>query len=69
MANVIFSRIEKHPLKNCYMLYCKATDLPPYFGSLNECKNAQRHFEEKLRAEFDKLPKYRQREIINELNN
>lgn len=57
--------ISKHPLRDSYMLYCPATAIPPYFGSLRECEKAQVTFERKLQSEFDKLPDSEQSEIIN----
>ena len=47
------------------MLYCPATAIPPYFGSLRECEKAQVTFERTLQSEFDKLPDSEQSEIIN----
>lgn len=49
------------------MLFCRATAIPPYFGTLRQCKTAQKHFEVKLHEVFDKLPKDRQDEIIKTL--
>jgi len=51
------------------MLYCKATCIPPYFGTLQECKKAQKIFELKLNEEYKRMSKSKQREIIDILNN
>lgn len=46
--------IEKHPLRNCYMLYCPALGfIPPYFGTLKQCQKAQKIFEEKIKGFFN----------------
>ena len=55
MENPMLSIISKHPLSNNYMLYCPVTPIPPYFGSLSECRKAQGVFEKRLRKEFDTL--------------
>lgn len=64
---VTLSRIEKHPAKDGFMLYCRATAIPPYFGTRRQCLEAQKHFEAKLHQVFDNLPKDRQDEILKEL--
>ena len=47
------SIIERHPLRDCYMLYSKLTPrIPPYFGTLRQCKKAQIFFEKKLEEMF-----------------
>ena len=51
----MLSIISKHRLSNNYMLYCPVTPIPPYFGSLSECRKAQGVFEKRLRKEFDTL--------------
>ena len=51
----MLSIISKHPLSNNYMLYCPVTPIPPYYGSLGECRKAQGVFEKRLRKEFDTL--------------
>ena len=61
------SIITKHPLKDEYMLYCQATAIPPYFGSLRECNKAQAVFEKKLREEFDKLSECDKRDVLKRL--
>ena len=55
MENLMLSIISKHPLNNNDMLYCPVTPIPPYFGSLRECRKAQGVFEKRLRKEFDTL--------------
>lgn len=55
MKNPMLSIISKRPLSNDYMLYCPVTPIPPYFGSLRECRKAQGVFEKRLRKEFDTL--------------
>ena len=47
------SIIERHPLRDCYMLYSNLTpQIPPYFGTLRQCKKAQKFFEKKLEEMF-----------------
>ena len=55
MENPMLSIISKHPLNNNYMLYCPVTPIPPYFGSLRECRKAQGVFAKRLRQELDTL--------------
>ena len=55
MENPMLSIISKNPLSNNYMLYCPVTPIPPYFGSLRECRKAQGVFEKRLRKEFGTL--------------
>lgn len=33
--------IEKHPLRDCYMLWMQGTAIPPFFGTMQECKKAR----------------------------
>ena len=63
MENLMLSIISKHPLNNNYMLYCPVTPIPPYFGSLRECRKAQGVFEKRLRKEFDTLSKKKKADI------
>lgn len=45
----MLTKIEKHPLKDCYMLYSPSFGfIPPYFGSEKECKKLQVVWESKL---------------------
>ena len=67
MENITLSIISEHPLKNDYMLYCPVTPIPPYFGSLDECRKAQAVFEGKLRKEFDTLNDGEKAEILSKL--
>ena len=51
----LLSIISKNNLKGNYMLYCPATAIPPYFGTLTECRKSQEVFEKRLHKEFDVL--------------
>ena len=68
MENPMLSIISKHPLNNNYMLYCPVTPIPPYFGSLRECRKAQVVFEKRLRKEFDTLSDEEKTEILSMLD-
>ena len=68
MENPMLSIISKHPLGNNYMLYCPVTPIPPYFGSLRECRKAQGVFEKRLRKEFDTLSGEKKADINEKLN-
>lgn len=59
-----FSKIEKHPLNSNYMLFVPMVALPPYFGTLKECKEAQKHLEKKLNEEFSKLAEEQQKDFF-----
>lgn len=63
----MLSIISTHPLKDEYMLYCPVTAIPPYFGTLKECKKAQITFEKKLKEEFEKLPDDEKKDILERL--
>ena len=52
---LMLSIIIKNNLKGNYMLYCPVTAIPPYFGTLTECKKSQVVFEKRLHKEFDVL--------------
>lgn len=67
MCDIRFTKIERHPLRKAFMLYCPISFLPPFFGSYKECKDMRVKWEEKLRNEFYGLEKSRQNEIIAEL--
>ena len=66
VQEITFTEIEKHPLRNCYMLFAKGISLPPYFGTKNECLKAQTYLEDKLHKEFIKLSENEQIEYINQ---
>ena len=68
MGNIMLSIISEHPLKSDYMLYCPVTPIPPYFGSLDECRRVQVIFEGKLRKEFDTLKDEEKSEILSMLD-
>lgn len=40
--------IEKHPLRDTYMLWLQGSSIPPYFGSEQECKKARIHLCKKI---------------------
>ena len=65
MKNIIFSRIEKHPLNNSYILFCPLFCLAPFIGTKKKCLQAQKTFETKLQDEFFKLSYERKTEIKN----
>ena len=65
--NIMLSIISENQLNNNYMLYCPVTPLPPYFGSLSKCREAQVIFEKKLREEFDVLNDEEKVGILSEL--
>lgn len=48
--------IEKHPLRDCYMLWMQGTAIPPFFGTMQECKKARftlcKNINEKLLEHF-----------------
>ena len=44
-------KVEKHPLKDSYMVFLRYSNLPPYFGSLNKCQKACEHLTNKLLEE------------------
>ena len=51
----VYTVIEKHPLKECYMLYSPAVHwVPPFFGTLRECKKVRPMAESRFRMEVDK---------------
>lgn len=68
MATSKFSQIEKHPLRDCYMLYSRMfPSIPPIFGTLDECERAQVHFEIKANEVFNNLPITDKEWVINRL--
>ena len=44
-------KVEKHPLKNRYMVYLRGSILPPYIDTLSKCKKACEHLTNKLLEE------------------
>lgn len=64
MENIKFTKIEKHPLKNNFMLYCPISYLPPFFGTREQCKEMQKRWEEKFNYNFSLLSKNEQKEIL-----
>lgn len=59
-----FTKIEKHPLKNSFVVYWTFfTCVPPYFGTKDQCIKAQKHMEAKAIEEFNKLSLKEQKEV------
>ena len=67
MKNIMLSSISKNKLMGNYMLYCPVTPIPPYFGSLRECRKAQEVFEKRLQKEFVTLSDEEKAEILSKL--
>ena len=67
MKNIMLSIISKNKLMVNYMLYCPVTPIPPYFGSLRECRKAQAVFEKRLQIEFVTLSDEEKAEILSKL--
>ena len=41
MRSFKFAKIEKHPLKDCFMVFIpELPHIPPFFGTLQECQRA-----------------------------
>lgn len=69
MEKIRFTRIEAHPLKDCYMLYSPAAPrLYPFFGSLEQCKKLRRTWEARLASDFARLPEKEKGEVLNRIN-
>lgn len=46
LFSFIHTKIEEHPLRECYMVRnITFPEIPPYFGTLEECFKAQRYAE------------------------
>lgn len=70
MATFKFTKIEKHPLRDCYMLYSDIiTSIPPIFGSFDECERSQVYFEEKSCDIFNNLPITDKGWVLDKLRN
>lgn len=67
MENIKFTRIEKHPLNNNFMLYCPVSYLAPFFGTLAQCKEMQPKWEKKFNDSFVNLSKEEQGDIMKRL--
>ena len=46
------TEIYRHPLKDAWCLIVKGSSIPPYIGTLMECKRAQRFAEQKAEMEL-----------------
>lgn len=64
---LMLSIISKNNLKGNYMLYCPVTAIPPYFGTLTECRKSQEVFEKRLHKEFDALTENEKCEIRSQI--
>lgn len=49
-----YTKIYPHPLKDAWCLIVKNSSIPPYIGTLKECKRAQKFAEQKAEMEFGK---------------
>lgn len=59
-----FTKIEKHPLRDTFMLYSPyAPGLPPYFGSKEKCLMMKTKWEKNLSEMFKQLSPERQKEV------
>ena len=49
-----YTKIYPHPLKDAWCLIVKNSSIPPYIGTLKECKKAQKFAEQKAEMKFGK---------------
>ena len=63
----MLSIISKNNFKGNYMLYCPVTAIPPYFGTLTECRKSQAVFEKRLHKDFDVLTENEKCEIRSQI--
>ena len=68
VGKYIYTVVEKHPLRDCYMLYSPAApSLYPFFGTLDQCKKAREIWEARLASDFARLPEKEKGEVLNRL--
>lgn len=67
MKEIQFTKIESHPLKDCYMLFCPISWMPPFFGTLEQCKKKQPLWEKHFKDCFNNLSEKDKKEVMSKL--
>jgi len=42
-----YTKMQKHPLRDCYMVWIPLSSIPPYFGTKKQCEKARKFAERK----------------------
>ena len=42
-----YTKMQKHPLRDCYMVWIPLSSIPPYFGTKKQCEKARQFAEKK----------------------